>query len=287
MEVQVVLGEVGEHGRRRSTTPVDPAEGQRVAADLHGDRVDAALAHDRQQRLQVGRLRRGAHARQHLAADPGHDRAEQAGAATGGPQPGLQQERGRGLAVGAGHAEHRHRLGRGGRAPAPRPRPSTARGSSATSTGTPSGPARVGARRVGEHGDRPGRDAPAAAKAAPWARAPGSAAYRSPGLHAPGVEGAAGHHDRRAGGRRGPVRQGPGTCGEEVAEGRSAAGATGARQAGCPGRRRGRGQQATRPAARLRARRSGTPRVGRRHPVLLSPKPMMSLNTGPATEPPK
>ena len=51
--------EVGEDGDVEDAA-VDPAEHQRVAGDLHGDRLDAALAHHREQRLQVGGLGGGA-----------------------------------------------------------------------------------------------------------------------------------------------------------------------------------------------------------------------------------
>jgi hypothetical protein len=51
------------------------------------------------------RLRRRAHARQDVVADPGEHGAEQGGRAARGAQPGLQQERRGGLAVGAGDAE--------------------------------------------------------------------------------------------------------------------------------------------------------------------------------------
>ncbi len=104
VEVQVVLGEVGEGGDVEDQ-PVDPAQRQRVAADLHRHRGDPPLAHDREQAVQVGSLRRGAHARQHLPRHPGLDRAEQPGGAPRRPQAGLEQERRRRLAVGAGDAE--------------------------------------------------------------------------------------------------------------------------------------------------------------------------------------
>ena len=61
--VEVVLGQVGEQ-RDLVEAPADPAQVQRVAGDLHGRGGDAPLAHQREQRVQVGGLRRGQRARQ-------------------------------------------------------------------------------------------------------------------------------------------------------------------------------------------------------------------------------
>ena len=87
--------------------PADPAEGERVAGDLHRHVRDAALDHHGEQRLQVGRLRRGERARQPLARDPRSRRCRSA--RWSGPaarRPALDQVGRGGLAGGAGDAEH-------------------------------------------------------------------------------------------------------------------------------------------------------------------------------------
>ena len=78
VEVEVVRPEVREHRDVEHHAP-DPAEGERMARHLHRDCVHATLDHDREQCVQIGRLRRRALARQDGVADPGLDRADQAG----------------------------------------------------------------------------------------------------------------------------------------------------------------------------------------------------------------
>ena len=78
VELHVLRAEVGEDGDVEDAA-VDPAEDQGVAGDLHGDRLDAALAHDGEQRLEVGGLGRGALGLDALVADAHLDRADQAG----------------------------------------------------------------------------------------------------------------------------------------------------------------------------------------------------------------
>ncbi len=107
MKVQVVLRQVGEHGRVVAGAR-HPAEGQRVAGHLHRGRCHAALRHHREQRLQVRRLRRGQRALHPLGADPDLHPADQAGLVPGGPQPGFGQVAGGGLAAGPGHPDHGH-----------------------------------------------------------------------------------------------------------------------------------------------------------------------------------
>ena len=85
--------------------PRDPAQGQRVAGHLHRGGGHPALRHDREQRLQVGRLRGGQRAGQPFGPDPELDPADQAGQVPGRAQPGLDQVGGRGLAAGAGDAD--------------------------------------------------------------------------------------------------------------------------------------------------------------------------------------
>ena len=110
VEVEVVLAQVGET-RDVVTDPVDPVQREGVARDLHRAGVDVLLAHHGQQRLQVGGLRRGAHAGHPPVGDPGLDGADEAGGAAGRAQGRLEQVAGGGLAVGAGDAEHHQVVG--------------------------------------------------------------------------------------------------------------------------------------------------------------------------------
>ena len=73
----MLRAEVGEDGDVEDAA-VDPAEDQRVAGDLHGDRVDAALAHHGEQGLEVGGLGGGALGLDALVADAHLDGADQA-----------------------------------------------------------------------------------------------------------------------------------------------------------------------------------------------------------------
>ena len=110
VEVEVVLAQVRET-RDVVTDPVDPVQREGVARDLHRARVDLLLAHHGEQRLQVGRLRGGAHARHPPVGDPGLDRAHQPGGAAGRPQRRLEQVAGGGLPVRPGDAEHHQVVG--------------------------------------------------------------------------------------------------------------------------------------------------------------------------------
>jgi hypothetical protein len=104
VEVQVVLGEVGEH-RGAEAGGVDPPEGEPVARHLHGGRLHPRLGHLGQQPLQVGGLGGGVDGRAPLLADADLDGADHAGAAAGRPEDRLQHVGGGGLAVGAGHPD--------------------------------------------------------------------------------------------------------------------------------------------------------------------------------------
>ena len=110
VEVEVVAAEV-EEDRDVEDDAVDPAHHQRVAAHLHGTGGDVALAHHREQRVQVGRLRGREGGLHLLPRDPGADGADHAGPDSGALQPALGQAGGGGLALGAGHADHPHRGG--------------------------------------------------------------------------------------------------------------------------------------------------------------------------------
>lgn len=75
-----------------------------MAGDLHGDGLDAAFAHDGEQRLQVGGFGGGALGLDALVADAHLDGADETGAAHG-LQAALDEVGGGGLAGGAGDAD--------------------------------------------------------------------------------------------------------------------------------------------------------------------------------------
>ncbi len=104
VEVQVILGQVGED-RHVEAGARDPAEAERVARYLHRGGGDPALGHDREQRLQVGSLRRGQGAGHHVRSDFGLYPAYQTGPVPGRGQAGFDQVRARGLAARPGHAD--------------------------------------------------------------------------------------------------------------------------------------------------------------------------------------
>jgi hypothetical protein len=111
VEVEVVDAEVGEAADGEPHA-AHPAELQRVARHLHRDRPNPALDRHREQRVQVGGLGGGAHARDRDLTQPGLDGADQAGRDPGRPQPSLQQVYHRRLAGRAGHPEHTEPLAR-------------------------------------------------------------------------------------------------------------------------------------------------------------------------------
>ena len=104
MEVQVVAGQIRE-AADGEVHAVDTAEAQRVAGHLHHNGVDALFDHHRQQRLEVGRLRRRQRTGLIAAVDPHTDRADQAGHPACRSQSRLDQIRGGGLARGSGDAD--------------------------------------------------------------------------------------------------------------------------------------------------------------------------------------
>jgi hypothetical protein len=104
MEVEVVARQVGEPAHLEPDG-VDAAEAQRVARHLHHDGVHPALEHQCQQRLQIGRLRRGQRTRFVTAVDADADGADEPGHPARGPQAGLDQIRRRGLARRSGDAD--------------------------------------------------------------------------------------------------------------------------------------------------------------------------------------
>ncbi len=76
-----------------------------MAGDLHRDGLDAAFAHDGEQRLEVGGFGGGALGLDALVADPHLDGADEPGGAAGGTQSALDEVRRGGLAGGAGDAD--------------------------------------------------------------------------------------------------------------------------------------------------------------------------------------
>ena len=111
VEVEVVAAEVGEHGDVEDH-PVDPAHHQRVARHLHRAGLHAALAHHREQRVQVGRLRSGERGLHVGAGDAGADGADRGRGDAHLLQAGLREPGRRRLPLGAGHADHPERRGR-------------------------------------------------------------------------------------------------------------------------------------------------------------------------------
>jgi len=154
VEVQVVLGQVGEDGHLVEGAR-HPAQREGVAGHLHRGRGDAAVDHRREEGLEVGRLRGGELARRGLPRDPRLHPADQAGQVPGAAQRGFQQVAGGGLAAGPGHADQQQ-PGRGVTVDPgchlAEPGPGVGNdkdGHAAVPRGLPAG-------RVGEHGNRPG-----------------------------------------------------------------------------------------------------------------------------------
>ena len=105
VEVEVVLGEVGEHLAREADAS-GAAELERVRRDLHGHCRVAGVEHAPEGRLEVDRLgRRPLHLLLRAADDP-LDRSEQPGLPPRPLQQVAYEEGGRRLAVRAGDAHH-------------------------------------------------------------------------------------------------------------------------------------------------------------------------------------
>ena len=104
MEVEVILGQVGEAGGGEADAG-DTLELERVRRHLHGAGAVAGGDHPPQRRLQVDALGRRPRHRLDGAADPRLDRAQHPGRALGRLQDRLDEVDGGGLAVRAGHAD--------------------------------------------------------------------------------------------------------------------------------------------------------------------------------------
>ncbi len=100
----MVASEV-EEGRDVEDHPVHPAEHQRVAGHLHRTRLDTALAHDREEPVEVGRLGGGELGLHIDPGDAGADRAHDGGGQAGGAEALLEDAGGGRLALGAGDAD--------------------------------------------------------------------------------------------------------------------------------------------------------------------------------------
>ena len=109
LEVEMVLGQVREHGRGEGDRLGAP-ERQRVRGDLHRARPVAPVEHRPQIGLQVDRLGRRALDRPLAARDHRLDGADQPAAAAGARRRAFEQRAqeigDRGLAVGAGDTHH-------------------------------------------------------------------------------------------------------------------------------------------------------------------------------------
>ncbi len=75
MEIQVVLGQIGEDERRKAYA-VEPPELRAVRGRLHCTALVAGLEHGAEASLQVDRLRRRPDRGQTLTADPALDRPD-------------------------------------------------------------------------------------------------------------------------------------------------------------------------------------------------------------------
>ena len=112
VEVQMVLGEIGEHAHRKGNA-VHPVQRQRVGGYLHHHVGAARVRHLPEQALQFKGLRRGALGGDHLVADHVLNGADKTHLGPGLLlQNALDEIGGRGLAVGAGDAHHGHLPGR-------------------------------------------------------------------------------------------------------------------------------------------------------------------------------
>ena len=185
----MVLGEVGEHGDGVAGAR-HPAEGEGMAGDLHRGARHPALGHDREQRLQVGGLRRGQRCLDELVADLDLHPADQPGRVPGGAQARLAQVAGRGLAAGAGYADHRHPVRRVAVDPAGDVAEALAR--VGHHEDRDAGACRpVSAVGIGEYRNRPGGGRLVAVGGAVGARA-GQRGVQVAWPHGPGVQGDAG-----------------------------------------------------------------------------------------------
>ena len=106
VQVQVVLGEVGEAGDVEHHA-VDPVEGHGVRGNLHGCGVEPAFAHERQQGVHVGGFGGGEQAGDGFPAGQDLDGPDQPGPLSQRLQQGIDEVGGGGLAVGARDAEQR------------------------------------------------------------------------------------------------------------------------------------------------------------------------------------
>ena len=106
VEVEMVLRQIREH-RHVEREPLGARERERVRGHLHRHAPHPAVAHVREHRLQIERLRRRLVGRARLVAEHVLDRADHAGGETARAQQRFDQVRGRRLAIGPGDADER------------------------------------------------------------------------------------------------------------------------------------------------------------------------------------
>ena len=156
VEVEVVAGQVGEEGDVVDH-PVDAVLHEGVAGHLHDAHVEAALGHDGQQRVQLGSLRRRAHAAEPLVAEAGLHGADEPRPASERPQRRVDEVGGRRLAVRARDAHEAQRQPLGAEHPGRQGTEHLARAvDDEQRHGRPRLRDALGARRVGEDGQRAG-----------------------------------------------------------------------------------------------------------------------------------
>src|SRR5256714_4667937 len=98
MEVEVVLGEVGEYGHRE-VDRVGSVELKGMGGDLHRTREISSIKHGPERPLQVYRLRRGPLHRVLDTSDDALDRPQEPGRPAGRLQQVAHEEGGGGFAV--------------------------------------------------------------------------------------------------------------------------------------------------------------------------------------------
>ncbi len=109
--VEVVVTQVGEHGHIENASR-HPGKIQGMGGDLHDRMGDAVIDHLPENRLQVGRFRRGHRIGEDLAGITVVDRPDHAHGHAGRLQDPLHQIGDRGLAAGAGHTDEGQLMGR-------------------------------------------------------------------------------------------------------------------------------------------------------------------------------
>ena len=111
MEIEVVLGQVGEDSRIVFDAG-DAVQGQGMAGNFHDDMGHALFLHEGQEVLEFDDIRRRVVNRQFFIVDEGVDGADDADMISCSPQDMGDDVSRRRLAVSAGDADHAHLLAR-------------------------------------------------------------------------------------------------------------------------------------------------------------------------------